>query len=166
MGTGVTTTGSCRVGTANVGDLINARNPTDIDYQRKMCSGDTTTGFNRQIDEWTNPEKADIATVTMGGNDLGFSDIVMNCILAPELHWPSTYRQRCKAAKENANRILEDDSQDGIGPRLTAAYKRIVEKSTRDVSISTRFTLFSFVYTDYVQSGFSSLRLWLSRRLF
>lgn len=64
-----------------------------------MCSGDTTTGLNRQIDEWKDPENADIATVAMGGNDLGFSDIVMNCILVPELHWQSTYRQRCKSAK-------------------------------------------------------------------
>lgn len=150
MGTGVTGTGHCRIGTANVGDLINAQNPTGIDYQRKMCSGDTTTGFNRQIDEWENPENADIATVTMGGNDLGFSDIVTNCVLVPSYHWASTYSKRCKAAKEKANRILEDDSEDGIGPKLAAAYKRIVEKSTRDVSISARFTLLEFVGADHV----------------
>lgn len=139
MGTGYTTTGSCRIGTANVGDLIHAQNPKGIDYQRKMCSGDTTTGLNRQIDEWKTPENADLATVTMGGNDLGFSDIVMNCVLVPNLHWPSTYKKRCDAAKEKANRILEDDSEDGIGSKLAAAYKIIVEKSTRDVSICASF---------------------------
>lgn len=150
MGTGVTGTGHCRIGTANVGDLINAQNPTGIDYQRKMCSGDTTTGFNRQIDEWENPENADIATVTMGGNDLGFGDIVENCVLVPRLHMYPTYRNWCKKAKEKANRILEDDSKDGIGPKLAAAYKRIVEKSTRNVSIGARLTRLEFVGADHV----------------
>lgn len=150
MGTGVTGTGHCRIGTANVGDLINAQNPTGIDYQRKMCSGDNTTGFNRQIDEWENPENADIATVTMGGNDLGFGDIVENCVLVPRLHMYPTYRNWCKKAKEKANRILEDDSKDGIGPKLAAAYKRIVEKSTRNVSIGARLTRLEFVGADHV----------------
>lgn len=150
MGTGVTGTGHCRIGTANVGDLINAQNPTGIDYQRKMCSGDTTTGFNRQIDEWENPENADIATVTMGGNDLGFGDIVENCVLVPRLHMYPTYRNWCKKAKEKAHRILEDDSKDGIGPKLAAAYKRIVEKSTRNVSIGARLTRLEFVGADHV----------------
>lgn len=138
MGTGSTGTGSCRIGTANVGDLINAyTGRKDIDYQRKMCSGDTTTGLNKQIDGWTNPKNADIATVTMGGNDLGFSDLVMNCVLVPwSWHFESTYKKMCEGSVQKANRMLEDDSKDGIEPQLAAAYKRIVEKSTRSVSIS------------------------------
>jgi lysophospholipase L1-like esterase len=138
MGTGYTTTGSCRIGTANVGDLINAQNPEGVDYQRKMCSGDTTTGLDRQINEWTNPQNADIATITMGGNDLGFSDIVLQCLLVPGI-WSDSYKRKmCRQAKNKANARLIDVGKDGIGYKLGAAYKRIVEKSTREVSICIR----------------------------
>jgi hypothetical protein len=166
MGTGVTGSGSCRVGTANVGDLINAHNPEGIDYQRKMCSGDTTTGLNRQIKEWTNPQNADIATVTMGGNDLGFSEIVKFCVIRFSF-WSTGYvNKMCKQAKDKANAMMNDAGKDGIGYKLGAAYKAIVEKSTRDVSIRIYFSSFEIVSTDCVQSGLPSLRLWLSRWLF
>ena len=136
MGTGNTSEDSCRIGTANVGDLLVAHtNDLTIDYQRKMCSGDTTTGFNRQIDEWTRSELADIATVTMSGNEVGFSDIVLNCILVP-WSWPFApdYSAECDKAKATARSRMQDKSDSGIGPKLASAYKKILAKSTRKVS--------------------------------
>jgi hypothetical protein len=84
MGTGKTTTDSCRVGEYNIGDLLNKwTNNPGIDFQRKICSGDTLVGLNRQIDEWENPTRADVATISTGGNDVGFSDLVINCVITP-----------------------------------------------------------------------------------
>lgn len=150
MGTGYTTTDSCRIGTANVGDLINAQNPKGIDYQRMMCSGDTTTGLNRQIMEWKTPQNADIATVTIGGNDLGFSDIVSQCLLVYS-GWSVSYKRKmCKQAKDKANAMLDDVGKDGIGSKLAEAYYTIVQKSTRRVSIRTSFPSCEFVGADCI----------------
>ncbi|USW58442.1 Putative SGNH hydrolase-type esterase domain, SGNH hydrolase superfamily [Septoria linicola] len=132
MGTGVTTSDACRIGTANVGDLLHAyTNNSNVDYQRRMCSGDTTTGLNRQIDEWTNPQKADLATLTMGGNDVGFSDIVWYCVVDPV--WVPWYTSsNCNGAKEKAIKMMKDEGKDGIKAKLSAAYRRILEKSSRE----------------------------------
>lgn len=139
MGTGTTSWDGCRIGTANVGDLIHAyTNKSDIDYQRKMCSGDTTVGLNRQIDEWSNPERADIATVTAGGNDVGFTDILWYCVLAVDAHiilwhFPSYYKKYCNEMKEKGRRMMEDSSENGLKAKLVAAYKKMLEKSKREV---------------------------------
>lgn len=136
MGTGVTSQDSCRIGSANIGDLIHAHTANaSVDYQRKMCSGDTVVGLNRQIEEWKNPENTDLATVTIGGNDLGFSDIVMNCILVPNpWHWASYYKKKCNDAKAKARQMLDDTSEKGIGSKLGDAYKSIVLKADSPVS--------------------------------
>src|SRR5436309_3520715 len=66
MGTGKTSTDGCRIGSNNFGDLLNRwTNNPNVDFQKKVCSGDTSVGLNRQIDEWTNPRKADVATISM-----------------------------------------------------------------------------------------------------
>ncbi|KAF4269299.1 hypothetical protein CNMCM8812_001541 [Aspergillus fumigatus] len=77
MGTATTTRDRCRVGGNNYGDLIHQHLGDDrISIEKKVCSGDTTTGLRRQIDEWTGASRANMATLTMGGNDLGFSNII------------------------------------------------------------------------------------------
>lgn len=43
-------------------------------------------------------------------------------------------RKRCKAAMAGTNYILEDSSEKGIESKLYAAYRRILDKSTRKVS--------------------------------
>ncbi|KJY00692.1 hypothetical protein TI39_contig316g00001 [Zymoseptoria brevis] len=132
MGTGTTTSDSCRIGSANIGDLINAyTDDPNIDYQRRMCSGDTTVGLDRQIKEWKNPEKADVATLTIGGNDLGFSDIVSLCVLSFTWDYITSLTTRCNDAKKKARQLMRDTSDNGIGTRLVAAYRKSLEKSTR-----------------------------------
>ncbi|SMR52547.1 unnamed protein product [Zymoseptoria tritici ST99CH_3D1] len=132
MGTGTTTSDSCRIGSANIGDLINAfTNDPNVDYQRRMCSGDTTVGLDRQIKEWKSPEKADVATLTIGGNDLGFSDIVSLCVLSFTWDYITSLTTRCNNAKKKARQLVRDTSDSGIGTRLVAAYTKILEKSTR-----------------------------------
>ncbi|KAJ5493952.1 esterase family protein [Penicillium fimorum] len=54
-----------------------------VDTITVTCSGDTTTGLQRQIGEWASASSANLAALTMGGNDLGFSDIVWYCLITP-----------------------------------------------------------------------------------
>lgn len=135
MGTGTTTSDPCRIGSNNFGDLLyKFINNREVDFQRKVCSGDTTTGLNRQIDEWQTPTKADIATVSMGGNDLYFSDIVWYCILTPN-GLVFDVKPHCNDAKDVAKHIMEDSGDGGLRSKLKNAYKRILDKSTRNVSV-------------------------------
>ena len=136
MGTGTTSTDPCRIGSNNFGALLDAWTNNDaVAFQQKACSGDTTIGLNRQIDEWTDPQQADVATVSMGGNDLKFSDLAWWCILTPTT-WrlPATNKRYCNKAMDAAMKLMSDTSADGLTEKLKAAYARILEKSGRSVS--------------------------------
>lgn len=137
MGTGTTSGDPCRVGSNNFADLIKRWiNNDSIDYQRKVCSGDTTKGLNRQIDEWENPKNADLATVSIGGNDLGFNDLVWYCVITPNTaNLGSANRKNCLNAEAKAIQLLDDTSSNGLLAKLTAAYKKMLDKSGRDVSM-------------------------------
>ncbi|KAJ6031123.1 esterase family protein [Penicillium herquei] len=64
------------------GDLIYQQlQDTCVSIEEKVCSGDTTTGLGRQIQEWSSQSSANLATLTMGGNDLGFSDILLGTLM-------------------------------------------------------------------------------------
>ncbi|KAF5011004.1 hypothetical protein FDECE_2874 [Fusarium decemcellulare] len=134
MGTGTTTSDKCRVGSNNFGDLLNRwTNNPDVEFQRKVCSGDTTDGLNRQIDEWSDPGKADLATVSVGGNDVYFSDLVWYCVITPNtMKWPSTNRKDCIDTEAKARRLMDDQGDEGLKAKLKAAYKKILDKSSRD----------------------------------
>ncbi|KPM41745.1 hypothetical protein AK830_g4814 [Neonectria ditissima] len=134
MGTGTTTTDKCRIGSNNFGDLLNRwTNNPDVDFQRKVCSGDTTVGLNRQIDEWSNPSKADLATVSIGGNDVFFSDLVWYCVITPNnARLGSTNRRLCLETEAKARQLLDDQGDDGLKAKFKSAYKKILAKSGRD----------------------------------
>ncbi|KAJ5518742.1 Esterase SGNH hydrolase-type [Penicillium expansum] len=70
MGTGKTTGDKCRVGSNNYGALLIKYLGEDIPFERKVCSGDTTTGLERQIKEWKSQSTASFATLTMGARSL------------------------------------------------------------------------------------------------
>jgi hypothetical protein len=38
-------------------------------------------GDKSQIDKWTNPSKAESATLSIGGNDVGFYNVLTACVL-------------------------------------------------------------------------------------
>jgi hypothetical protein len=135
MGTGSTSWGKCRVGSNNFGELLNKwTNNPNVEFQKLVCSGDTTVGLNRQIDEWTNPGRADIATVSIGGNDLDFSNLVWYCLLTPNDLGQWYNRPRCTQREQSAYDKLADQSENGMLYKLKSAYKKIMTKSGRDVS--------------------------------
>ncbi|KAH1500885.1 hypothetical protein KXX06_001443, partial [Aspergillus fumigatus] len=131
MGTATTTRDRCRVGGNNYSDLIHQHLGDDrISIEKKVCSGDTTTGLRRQIDEWTGASRANMATLTMGGNDLGFSNIVWYCVITPisKPFGPSN-PENCAAAKDKARALMNDQGESGLRYKLKTLYKSIVVKA-------------------------------------
>jgi lysophospholipase L1-like esterase len=86
FGTGTTTGDACRQGEFSYPKQLASSAPVGIDFQNLACSGAVITeilsgGTGSQIDMWTNPANADIATLSIGGNDVGFSKILDACIV-------------------------------------------------------------------------------------
>jgi hypothetical protein len=137
MGTGTTSGDKCRVGENNFGDLLyKSWGDNKMPFEKKVCSGDTTTGLDRQIEEWKDPGKANVGTVSIGGNDLGFSDMAWYCILTPNTgHFGFTNRADCINAENKARRLMRDEGANGLKAKLKASYIKILQKSGRPVSL-------------------------------
>ncbi|GFF25735.1 glucan endo-1,3-alpha-glucosidase agn1 [Aspergillus udagawae] len=162
MGTAETTRDKCRVGGNNYGDLIHRHLGDDtLSIEKKVCSGDTTIGLQRQIGEWTGSSPANLGTLTMGGNDLGFSDIVWYCIVTPLTWIPSSWnRAHCTAAKDKARALMNDEGESGLRYKLKTLYKSILNKAEdHDFAlIVTGYTgFFNHDTTDCDQSTFHYL---------
>ena len=136
MGTGSTSWDACRVGSNNYGDLLYKWfNVDKLPLEKKVCSGDTTKGLNRQINEWKDPSVPNVGTVSMGGNDLGFSDLVWYCVITPNTaRLGSTNRKNCLDAQDKAKKMMGDVSNEGLRNKLQGSYVSILEKSGREVS--------------------------------
>jgi lysophospholipase L1-like esterase len=87
IGAGSTSGDGCRVGLLSYPNQLNiwveSLQP-NIDFQNLPCSGAVVTevlqgGSKSQIDKWTNPSKADRATLSIGGNDIGFYNVLTSC---------------------------------------------------------------------------------------
>ncbi|KAF3920067.1 hypothetical protein AA313_de0200233 [Arthrobotrys entomopaga] len=162
MGTGETSTDSCRVGSNNYGDLLYQwLNDNSISYERHSCSGDTTDGLNNQIQKWNNAAVSSVGTVTIGGNDLGFSDLVYYCVITPNTaRLGSTNRANCVDAENKARAHMTDSSDQGLQAKFTAAYLNILNKAN-----SRAFQLYVTSYPlffnqDTTDCQFSSFHYW------
>ncbi|KAH4847848.1 hypothetical protein HBI46_091460 [Parastagonospora nodorum] len=159
MGTGTTSGDACRIGENNFGDLLyKSWNDNSIPYERKVCSGDTTKGLNRQIDEWGNPNGTNVGTVSIGGNDVGFSDLAYYCIITPNTaRLGSTMRTNCIDAEKKAQDMMSDQGPDGMKAKLKAVYRRILEKSGRSdfqLYVTSYVEFFNIATTDCDKSTF------------
>ncbi|KAH3948791.1 hypothetical protein HBI56_121730 [Parastagonospora nodorum] len=150
MGTGTTSGDACRVGENNFGDLLyKSWNDKGIPYERKVCSGDTIKGLNRQIDEWVDSNGTNVGTVSIGGNDVGFSDLVYDCIITPNTaRWGSTMRALCTDVEKKARDMMSDQGSDGMKSKLKAAYRRILKKSGR-----SDFRLYVTSYVEFFNTA-------------
>ncbi|KAK0660438.1 putative esterase [Cercophora samala] len=135
MGTGTTSTDVCRVGSNNYGDLLyNFFDDKTITYDRRSCSGDTTEGLYKKIEGWeqAKADETNVITLTIGGNDLGFSDLVWYCVITPNTaHWGSTNRKNCVEAEQRARDHMNDNSPNGLRARLKDAYMRLLARVTK-----------------------------------
>lgn len=85
IGTGTMEGSGCRQGEFSYPKQL-ASMVSNIDFQNYACSGAVTADLisgssGSQIDQWQNPGNADIATLSVGGNDVDFFKILNACIL-------------------------------------------------------------------------------------
>jgi hypothetical protein len=115
------------------GPLV-AVNDANIEYVEKVCSGDTLTGLTGQINSWSNPERASIATLSIGGNDVGFSSLLRYCVITPNTGPSgSANRANCVASEKKATDYMLDPGTTGLRYKLKEAYLSILRKSGHDV---------------------------------
>ena len=130
IGTGTTETGGCRKGSYSYPRQLAAMAVGDIDFQNLPCSGAIVGevlqgGDKSQIDAWTNPSNADIATLSIGGNDIGFYPILTACVLRVG----QSFAGDCDAAIQSAyNKINGRDLFNDIA----SALNQMIDKSGRD----------------------------------
>ncbi|KAK2774669.1 esterase family protein [Colletotrichum kahawae] len=132
MGTGTTKGDKCRVGSNNHGDLLyKYLDDKSIAYDGpQSCSGDTTVELMQKIDSWKTAAHTNLATLTIGGNDLGFADLVWYCVITPDTRsLGSTNRKKCEEAQKKAVSLILDEGNDGLKSKLKAAYIKIFQKA-------------------------------------
>jgi lysophospholipase L1-like esterase len=133
FGTGTTTTDSCRRGEFSYPKQLNASAPAGIDFQNIACSGAVITeiisgGANSQIDAWINPADSDIATLSIGGNDVGFSKILDACVLQSFGGLGQAFVYDCQARIKDATAKMTGND---LYRNVTQALTEIVTKSGR-----------------------------------
>lgn len=92
LGAGQYETGNraCRIGEYNYPYLLTwheGQGSGIPDIQYLMCSGDKLPAVRTQIDNWVRPELADLATISMGANEIGFNDLAIECITRSKFFW-------------------------------------------------------------------------------
>jgi len=104
------TSGSClRSANGYPGQWAAANNPKT--FQNVACSGATTTDvLNNQVSALDSG--TDLVTITIGGNDVGFADVLTTCTI-------STYNG-CAAAVQSAR-----DKEDAVLVKLDTTYQTI-----------------------------------------
>lgn len=141
IGTGKTTGDKCRRGSNSYPELLHnwleANVNSDINYNTAACSGDTLDGVNGQIDNWSDPADYDVITLSVGGNDVGFSSLVQNCIVTPLSGFGSS-ASKCEASKKKALDYITDTSVNGLGYKMRQAYTKLLSKAR---AVSTSYVL-------------------------
>lgn len=87
-----------------------------------------TGGENSQIDAWTNPGDSDIATITVGGNDIGFYDILTACILRVG----GFLAGDCNAEQQKAINMMNDRTDDSLFNAIVGVLTEIFLKNGND----------------------------------
>lgn len=88
-------------------------------YQRLSCSGDVVSDLKGQISSWTSQYLTTIGTITVGGNDVGFADLVYYCVITPNAFTTGPQnRKKCLEAQKKANDLMDDLSINGLRSRL------------------------------------------------
>ncbi|KAJ4413888.1 hypothetical protein N0V82_008243 [Gnomoniopsis sp. IMI 355080] len=105
-------------------------------FRTAACSGDTLDGVKRQIDDFYQPEKYDVLSLSVGGNDIGFGELVDDCILTYGPITPApAYAKLCEDAKTKARNKMQDTSTAGIGYGFKEIYKQLINKARTDAQL-------------------------------
>jgi hypothetical protein len=133
FGTGTTATDSCRRGEFSYPKQLNATAPAGIELQNVACSSAVITeimsgGASSQINAWTNPASSDIATLSIGGSDVGFSKILDACIIQIFGGADQTFVYDCQARITDAKAQIAGND---LYRNVTQALTEIITKSGR-----------------------------------
>ncbi|KAM7203130.1 SGNH hydrolase-type esterase domain containing protein [Naviculisporaceae sp. PSN 640] len=82
------------------------------------CSGATTDDVAKQAEYLD--ETVELATITVGGNDVGFSDVVLNCVYKPF----GLLSSDCDKTIDDADSKIENEFGDGLRKAFTAFTER------------------------------------------
>ncbi|KFX87170.1 hypothetical protein V490_08483 [Pseudogymnoascus sp. VKM F-3557] len=130
MGTGTTSGDAYRVGSNNFGRLLhNWMNEGNTEYVEKVCSGDTLEGLAGKISSWDNPADASIATLSIGGNDIGFGSLVEKCVVQAWGGKAEDLRKECEGFEQTARNYMSDMTSSGLRFKLKEAYLSIIRKA-------------------------------------
>lgn len=106
--------GSCKRSPKAYGPLVAAAKGYTLNFE--ACSGAKTTDVNaNQLSKLSSSTA--LVTITIGGNDAGFSNVIINCAL---------YYFTCGSAISEANNFISTK----LPGLLEATYKKIREKAT------------------------------------
>ena len=130
LGTGQTTTDSCRLGQFSYGAILaNEFAVPSSDFERRECSGaviievaQNEDSKDSQIDEWENADKSDVVALSIGGNDLGFADIVDGCFV--RIHRANS--PDCQKSIDTANDKIKNGT---LQSNIETALVQIINKS-------------------------------------
>lgn len=107
------------------------------DYRLLACTGDRSQDIANQLAEWTATDQrtADLVTVSIGGNNIGFSDVIMACTgLSQQAPYVNSLRPRCDVTSEELNGRIDalvtagGTAPDG-GPNLFDMYVSMANRS-------------------------------------
>ncbi|KAK0385810.1 hypothetical protein NLU13_6987 [Sarocladium strictum] len=107
-------------------DFVHLVGEDQTSFQHLSCTGANlddllSGGKDSQVDDFNITETADFALLSIGGNDLGFFDIMNSCIF----RFYSFYSGTCEAALERSEAQLQDPA---FEERLRLAITQILER--------------------------------------
>lgn len=129
MGTGDTNWTDCRRGEFSYPSIVASTAGQDAYFQNLPCSGATmqcvlSGSENSQIDAWINASHTDFGTLTIGGNDVGFYNILTACVVRVG----GVLAGSCDEEVANAYGILYGSD---FSNNLENIFRQIIKKSDR-----------------------------------
>ncbi|KAL0930758.1 Lipase 1-like protein 3 [Colletotrichum truncatum] len=108
-------------------DLAKSQGPNTTTFQFLSCTGSTTGnilsgGERSQVDSFNNSINADLALLSIGGNDLGFFRVMNACIF----RFYSFYSGTCESALKDATEQIESNE---FERRLKMVILQILDKA-------------------------------------
>ena len=139
MGTGNTSWDGCRQGEFSYPKFIASATKNENHFQNLPCSGATLDSVllgseGSQIEAWENANRTKFATLTVGGNDVGFYDVLTACVARVG----GIFAGDCDAQLAEANETIHSDE---FFAKQQMAMEQIISKAN-----NTSFRLFSVGY--------------------
>ena len=105
------------------------------------CSGYTATDTLLKTIPLLRQDRADVMIMTLGGNDIGFSGIAIDCLVRPGL----VYGRPCEETLSRAERAIADPS---LETNIHGVYDNVFQKMTDDYHYQLYHIFYSRFFND------------------